>query len=320
MTAWPCTQRGAVTVLGALFVIITLALMIEVLHRSAGSDILDTATQNSSVEALFLAESGLEHAAARLGAGTCDASLTGTFSFGGGSFTIDDLGAGFNTDFSGAALPATDCRVRVTGNVPTPTAQRVIEAIFRNDSNLLAGANANFDDPAGACVAPGCYPTGWTLPDDGWDDTGGAGTPVNRAAYVIKPNPGGSTATTAGAFGLTPFTVTAPVTLTLSFDFRVVTGGGSGQEAQLYFSLTDGTNTYNASPYPRKSGHTGSYVSDSITISIGGSGPVTLTGLDFVLFAKSGQPKEIWLDNLDLQGPGGSGTVSLLQWREQVIN
>ncbi|MCO6412966.1 MAG: hypothetical protein J5I92_09495 [Thiogranum sp.] len=320
MTAHPARQRGAVTLIGALFIIITLALMIEVLHRSAGSDILDTAAQGNSVQALFLAESGLEHAAARLGSGTCDASLTGTYPFGNGSFTIEDLGPGFVTDFSGTALPATDCRIRVTATLPVTGAQRVIEATFRKDGNLLAGANASFDEPSGPCVAPGCYPAGWSLPDNGWDDTGGAGTPVNRAAYVIKPNPGGSTATTAGAFGLTPFTVTAPITLTLNLDVRVVTSGATNKEAQLSFSLTDGTNTYNAAPYPLELGHTGSYTADAVTFTIGGTGPVTITGLDFILFAKAGQPKQIWLDNLDLQGPGGGGTISLLQWREVISN
>lgn len=323
MTAYPARQRGAVTLVGALFIIITLALMIEVLHRSAGSDILDTAVQSSSVQALFLAESGLEHAAARLGPGSCDATtLTGTYPFANGSFTIEDLGAGFNTDFSSGALPATDCRVRITG-ITTLAAQRVIEAIFRKDGNLLAGANANFNEPPGACDAddtPACYPTGWSLPDNGWDDTGGAGTPVNRAAYVIKPNPGGSTATTAGAFGLSPFTVTAPITLTLNLDVRVVTSGATNKEAQLSFSLNDGTNTYNAAPYPLELGHTGSYTADAVTFTIGGTGPVTITGLDFILFAKAGQPKQIWLDNLDLQGPGGGGTTSLLQWREVISN
>jgi hypothetical protein len=36
--------------------------------------------------------------------------------------------------------------------------------------------------------------------------------------------------------------------------------------------------------------------------------------------AKSGQRKWGWLDNLDLQGPGGGAGVRLLQWREVVNN
>ena len=113
----------------------------------------------------------------------------------------------------------------------------------------------------------------------------------------------------------------APVNLTLSFDYKVETTGNTTKEAQLFFEFEDGTNTYLASPYPFESGDSGGYVfGSSVTISIGGTGPVTITDLKFRLFAKSGKPKKIWLDNLVLQGPGGGGTVALQQWREIVSN
>jgi hypothetical protein len=57
-----------------------------------------------------------------------------------------------------------------------------------------------------------------------------------------------------------------------------------------------------------------------VTIDIGGTGPVTITEFSFTLFAKSGQPKQIWLDNLDLRDPAGGGSVALRQWREIVSN
>ena len=59
---------------------------------------------------------------------------------------------------------------------------------------------------------------------------------------------------------------------------------------------------------------------DRVLLGIGGSGPVTITEFSFTLFAKSGQPKQIWLDNLDLRDPAGGGSVALRQWREIVSN
>lgn len=321
-------QRGAVTLIGALFIIITLTLMLAVLQRMAGSDILDTANQTGSVAALFLAESGMESAAALYSTGTCDATLTAgsPFTFGSGTFAIDNA---FTTDFTGAPLPASDCRIRVTGSVAALGAQRVIEAIFNKSSgNLLANANANFDEPAGVCWPFICTPTGWTfalsfpgsLFNPPWDDNGGPGG-GNRAAQVRKANNGGSTTTTGGSFSLPAFTVTAPTTLTLDFDYRVQSGAGSSQEARYSFTLSDGTTTYPAILPSFPSGDTaGVFESGSVTFDITGTGPVTITDINFVLTAKAGQPKTAWLDNLVLQGNGGGSGVTLRQWREVVSN
>ena len=311
-------QRGAVTLMGALVIIITMMLMIEVLHRMAASDILDTSVQNDAVEALFIAETGIEHASYLFANGTAcaDLALVGAVDAGRGSF-----------DIGPSTLVGSECNVSVTATAGVLGAQRVVEAVLKNEGNLLGDANSGFDEPAGVCdPSLGCAPTGWTLPAAGWQDFGGpaasTGPPVvyDRAAYVQKTSPGPSTATTAGSFGLTPFTVTAPTTLTLSFDYKVVTSGGSSKEAELSFAVTDGTNIYSAAPTPFESGHTGSYLSDSVTIDIGGTGPVTITEFSFTLFAKSGQPKQIWLDNLDLRDPAGGGSVALRQWREIVSN
>jgi len=119
-------QRGAVTLIGALFIIITLALMIQVLHRMAGSDILDTAVQNDSVEALFVAETGIEYASFRYANGTACGN-PGLFGLGDnagrGSFTITD------------AFPVgADCRIRVQGTVGsagTAQANRTVDADLR---------------------------------------------------------------------------------------------------------------------------------------------------------------------------------------------
>ena len=324
-------QRGAVTLIGALFIIITLALMLAVLQRMAGSDILDTAGQAGSVEALFLAESGLESAASLYSTGTCDISLTtgSPFTFGSGTFSIEDTGSNFNTDFSGAALPAGECRIRVTGNVAALGAQRVIEAIFsKGGGNLLADANANFDEPVdppplGVCIPILCTPTGWTftplsIVNWPWDESGGPDG--SRAAQVRKPDNGGSTITNGGSFALPAFTVTAPTTLTLDFDYSVQSSGGSNKEGRISFNLSDGTTMYPAIPPNFERGTTAGFESGSVTFDIIGTGPVTITDVSFELFAKAGRPKTIWLDNLVLQGNGGGSGVTLRQWREVVSN
>ncbi|MEN8761317.1 MAG: hypothetical protein ABF290_02700 [Thiogranum sp.] len=312
MSSWPDRQGGAVTLIGALFIIITLALMVEVIQRMAASDVLDTAVQNDAVAALFIAETGIEHASYLYANGTIcgDLSLVNNVATGQGEF-----------DITSSALVGTDCQIRVRGEISSFGVQRVIEATLKNDGgNLLLSANPDFEEPPGTCVNP-CRPTGWNdLPAGGWDDNGGPTGTGDRAAYVIKPNNGSGTATTAGTFGLTAFTVTAPAVLTLDFDYKVLTSGNSPQEAQLSFNLSDGVSSYPASPAPFKSGNTGNYITGNVTFSIGGSGPVTFTEFGFTLFAKSGKSKQIWLDNLLLQGPGGGSAVSLHRWREVVSN
>ncbi len=67
-------QRGAVTLLGALFLIIVIIVLLASVQRMAASGITDTALQNDAIEALFIAESGLERAAWRFSTGsTCAA-------------------------------------------------------------------------------------------------------------------------------------------------------------------------------------------------------------------------------------------------------
>ncbi len=316
MSAWPDRQAGAVTLIGALFIIITLALMVEVLQRMAASDVLDTTVQSDAVAALFIAETGIEHTSYLYANGTtcADLSLLNNIAVGRGAFEI-----------TASSPVGSDCQIRVRGEITVFGVQRVLEATLRNDGgNLLGSANPDFNEPPGACVDP-CTPTGWdNLPAGGWDDDGGPSGAGDRAAYVEKPTNGSGTATTAGSFGLTPFTVTAPATLTLEFDYKVVaSGGGNSTKVTYLFSVWDGTTAYAAPDVEIKSSTSSGandFVPGSVSISIGGSGPLTITEFRFSMEAKSGQRKWGWLDNLDLQGPGGGAGVRLLQWREVVSN
>jgi len=99
-------QRGLVTLMGAIFVLVTISLLLMVLQRTSGNQLLDTTLQNDSVEALFLAESAIERASYHYTNGTACAALAGiTDSTSRGSFTVQT-----------AVLQVTgDCRIQVEG-------------------------------------------------------------------------------------------------------------------------------------------------------------------------------------------------------------
>lgn len=306
-------QRGAASILAVIFLVISVSLMVVAALNMAASDITDTAMTHDAIEALFLAESGVEHAAHAYASGTpcLDLAPFGPVSLGRGQF---QLVTAASTDFAGVALAAGQCRVEVQGQAGARDATRRIGAILRAGGNLLANDNADFNDPE---IGPG-PPVGWDL-NGGWDDTGGPGGD-NRAAYVQKPTPGNVEVTTAGSFGLTGFTVTAPATLTMEFDFNVLSAGPTNQEMHLSFRLIDGDgNIYtHSSGDPYKSGNTGGYAAGSVDIAVTGSGDIEITTLEFDLKAKSGQPKEIWLDNLVLTDPASPVTTAVTAWHELV--
>ncbi len=313
-------QSGAVSVITVMLLAFIVMLVLTMSVQISTTGLSDTLYQKDSVAALFLAESGLERVSWNFSdSGVCDTALAeGPVSLGSGSFTVENLGAGFNTDFSGAALPVGQCRVRVAGNVSGSNTVRTLEAVLQMDSNLIQSANPDFNDPSGA--GP---PTGWTFSQSGsfagnpWDDTGGPDG--SRSAFIQKPDSGNLAANGAGSFTLSSFTITAPITLTMTFDYKVE-NGNAPNSMQLSFSVSDGVSTYSSAVYEdRNTG--GSYVTGSTNISITGSGPVTLSTLSFQLVAKAGQPNRIWLDNLVLTGGGGGagGPVALRQWREVVF-
>ncbi len=121
-------QQGAATLMAVLFLLIVIAFAVLVATSMSGSDITDTSLGQSGVSALLLAESGIERAAARYVAGSACTSLAvdGPYTLGQGSFTIN---ASYTTDFSGATLPAGECRVQSVGTVGL--AQRTVQAILQ---------------------------------------------------------------------------------------------------------------------------------------------------------------------------------------------
>ena len=116
-------QHGAVTLMGALFLIVVIIVLLNVTQRMAASQIMDSAMQNDAVEALFIAESGLERAAWRVSTGSTCTTLAGeTGNIGRGSFQI-----------LSATLNGSLCRVRVQGSVTSTLAANTVRRTIEGD-------------------------------------------------------------------------------------------------------------------------------------------------------------------------------------------
>jgi len=121
-------QRGIATLMAVLFLLFVIGVTLVIALQMAGSDVYDSAAQNQSVEALFLAESAIERTAQRL-SGTACASLgtEGPINLGSGSFSVV------------TPAPYVDsglCRVRVTGSVGKIT--RTVDSWFSGGGGTIA--------------------------------------------------------------------------------------------------------------------------------------------------------------------------------------
>lgn len=190
----PARQTGAATLIGAIFLFAVVALVVAFVALMAGSDVRDSELLDENVEALLIAESGLENATGRLVAGTpCNPNLALTRNLGRGSFTI---AAGQTTDFSGAALPAGRCRVQVTGFVPLGGATRTIEGIVATNPAI------GFDNTVSTASTNGANALNWAHT---------VGTGANRLLVVALSlrHTGAQAATTVtyNGINLTPLIV-----------------------------------------------------------------------------------------------------------------
>lgn len=134
------TQRGAAALMATVFLLLAITLLGTIGLRLSGTDIIDTAQQNDSVEALFLAESGTERALQRLAAGTSCATLAepGTlFTLGRGDFEIQTSVDNALTGW---------CDVSIVGRfllAGSPTAQRQIDVSLQQAGGIGAWAVGN---------------------------------------------------------------------------------------------------------------------------------------------------------------------------------
>jgi hypothetical protein len=220
-------------------VIVTVAAFAVVVGASqSGGDIQGNDALADSIEALYLAESGVERALKRYatGAAACgalgeppitDLSQLGLGAASGRTITILD---GLTTDFSNAPLVSsqTQCRVRVTARINASNVSRTIHAIV--DRNLLQGANNHNFNNTSLAAAPDAA---WTFqPANTYRDNGGpdgAFPNCRRSVWFVKTTPGAGAVTASGTTTIpvlpVPVTVAAPSATTVHFHRRVVDRG-----------------------------------------------------------------------------------------------
>jgi len=208
-------QSGAGLLLPVILVITVAAFAVIVAASQSGSDVQGSDAHADSVEALYLAETGVERALKRFASGVAACSglaeaITDLTQIGIASGRTIDILGGLTTQFDGVTLlPAqTQCRVVATGRVNASNASRTIHAIV--DRNILEGPdNPTFNNPL---LAGG--PSGWTLnlasrfAVDGGPD--GTAPSCRRSAWVARETAAKAAAKDRTASG--KVTVTAAIT------------------------------------------------------------------------------------------------------------
>jgi hypothetical protein len=236
-------ERGASLLIPVVLIVVTAgAFAVVVAAGQSGADMDGTNAQADSAEALFLAETGIERATRNFLAGSACAGLSenltnlATIGIASGRTITITAGANSNRDFSNVLLPATQCRIQVTGQVTASNVSRTLQAIIDRADNLIGSPLvAGFDNPAGTANAAASWTGAPVVPAGAigsFDHTGGniagAVNPPNctRSAYLVKPNAGVGTPA-ASSVGTAPvaFTIDRPVAATVvlvSFDYRMV--------------------------------------------------------------------------------------------------
>lgn len=303
-------QRGAATLIAAVLLLSVVVVALSLSLLNVNTDITDTALQGDGVEALFIAESGLENAIWRFDNGTACGALALSDNVGRGSFSINNGSA--------AGLPATQCRVQVTGVVTQSDTARTIESVITQSAagGTIVLSNADFE--AGVCP-PG--PTNWTLTAD-W-------TANNCNAWVTDTSTNGTrvlyNSYQSGATYRTTL-ATQPITCTtaqggnsrfrVSWDYRYVEGG-SGPAGQKNGAVVIQFIDSAASSYLglRIYRNNRSWRSDSVNINV----PAGRTLVSFELYLETWQipTAELWVDNITItpvNGPGCQVSAQALTW------
>lgn len=259
-------QRGVAALMAVLFLIFMLGVVLLLAHQMAATDVYDSGAQNNSVEALFLAETGVERATSRFATVACNALGEAAILHGRGQFTI---GNGLNTDFAGALLPANRCRVPVTGEIlGAIRVGRRVEAIIERGGNAIVANDVSFATrgttgsvPLNQLTFAHVVAAGDTLllvgisvdrTDTLIDPTTGvtyAGLPLTRAAQANGSGNGRPKAEIW--YRLNPPVGTANIQVTLSVPDQVIVGAVSFQGVTTtspFSGFADGASATNRDP------------------------------------------------------------------------
>lgn len=131
----PARQRGFVSIIAAVALLVMVGLALRIGLSMSGSGVIDSAVQNDSVEALFLAESAVERGARLFAAGgACTAAglEAGTgFNLGRGRFKVLDTPA--------PALVSGNCRFQARGEITATGQSRTVEVLVAPGEIRLNG-------------------------------------------------------------------------------------------------------------------------------------------------------------------------------------
>lgn len=138
--AFPHPQRGVASVAIAALILFILGAALATALSMSGSAARDAAMSEEQVEALFLAESGVENASRRLANGTTCGTGVGFLapysrSFGAGTFNIVS-----------ANLVSGNCVIQVTGTVRGATRTVDVTVVNPSGSNIAVEAGASQGD------------------------------------------------------------------------------------------------------------------------------------------------------------------------------
>ena len=310
-------QRGAATLIAAVLLLSVVAVALSLGLLNANTDITDTALQGDGVEALFIAESGLENAIYRFDNGTACGALALSDSVGRGSFSINNGNA--------TGLPATQCRVQVTGVVTQSDTARTIEAVI---TQAIGGGTVMLNNPgfeAGVCP-PG--PDNWTVTKT-WGgplcDTlvNNPPGPNNSRVLYSRVTEGGNAnfnSTTAQQAISCTTAAGGNTVFTIGWDYRYdESGGGPGgqKNGRVSVRLVSSTGT----SYPSVAGASQTFnnddpwTTDSVNITVPAG--VTLTTFELVALTWRRSTVQLWVDDLTVtraSGPGCEFPAQPLTW------
>lgn len=282
-------ERGAATVILALFLLVMAAFALLVALNMGASDITDSAAHNDATEALFLAESGIERAAKRFADGTpCTSNaLAESVPFGRGTFTVLE-----------AVFTANICRVRVQGEVRA--AKRVV----------LGDASTLLYEP---------FPDKYSVPavlDAAWPETvikkdGKSGYDTASAvadatgSLIMRTKRGRNDKFEAHRRRTLPAAITGPQVVTLNLAYKMNYTAAPPKDQQLQVRLVDSAGVARLVPGADFNGPSNAnvwIVSPTLMDTVPAG--VTITRIELYYKLTNGNSKDaqtfIWADNVRL--------------------
>ncbi len=279
-------QRGVAALMAVLFLLFLLGVVLVIANQMAASDVHDSGAQNLSVEALYLAESGIGRASRRY---RDNGALCAGNGLVEGPFTIV---AGSNRQFRivSSAGNATTCTVDVRGEIGD--IEREVRVILQRTAGGGVLVDPTFDNP-------GIW--------DGDNNVvgGGVATFSNPFAGATRDE---LEARRPNAIDTTAFTANVNIAMAVSFNFTVV----GNLDIEIRVRLPGADRFYNLNNITTGSG----------TVSLASLGaafdPTDIQRIDITI-NDMGNGESVVIDNLYI-GPavGGAATIEVSEWTEIV--